>query len=222
VQGFYTHYSSAEDDAAFTRRQRKVFAGLVEALAKQRANLRWLHASNSSALLLDSDELCNTVRPGLLVYGILPMGARRIRSEVASRFQPALVWKCRVSLVKEVPAGTPISYGRAFVAKHKMRVATITAGYGDGYMRAASNHACVLVSGRRCAVLGRVTMDQMVVDVSAAPEARAGDEVVLMGRQGGEQLTANELAAWCRTVPWEILTNITYRVPRIYRGGQAA
>ena len=130
--------------------------------------------------------------------------------------------KCRVSLVKEIPRGTSLSYGRAFIARRRMRVATLTAGYGDGYLRAASNRAQVLVGGKRCSVLGRVTMDQMMVDVSRVPTVRPGDEAVLIGRQGGDEITAGELAVWCATVPWEVLTAISYRVPRIYRGSQAA
>jgi alanine racemase len=222
VRGLYTHYSSAENDAAFTRRQKKMFAAFAEACALEGRTFQWLHASNSGALLLEQDHLCNTVRPGLLVYGIVPEGKRQGPPEIAGSFHPALSWKCRVSLVRNVPAGLPISYGRSFVTRQRMRVATITAGYGDGYLRAASNRASVLVSGRRCAVLGRVTMDQMVVDVTGAGHVEPGQEVVLIGRQQDEQITADELAAWCDTVPWEILTNITYRVPRIYRGEHAA
>ena len=118
--------------------------------------------------------------------------------------------------------GTPISYGHTFVTPLAMRIAVITAGYGDGFLRAATNRASVLIRGQRCAVLGRVTMDQTVVDVSAVPEVEAGDEVILIGEQGAEQITAQELANWCRTIAWEVLTNITYRVPRVYRGGHAA
>ena len=103
-----------------------------------------------------------------------------------------------------------------------MRVATITAGYGDGYSRAAGNHAEVLLQGQRCRVLGRVTMDQMLVDVSMVKELSVGDEVVMIGRQGKESINAGELAGWCGTIPWEVLTNIAYRVPRIFRGGQAS
>jgi len=103
-----------------------------------------------------------------------------------------------------------------------MRVATLTAGYGDGYLRAGSNRAEVLVGGRRCPVLGRITMDQMLADVSALPGVIAGDEVVLIGLQGDECITANDLAQSCGTVPWEVLTNIAYRVRRVYRGGSAA
>jgi alanine racemase len=124
--------------------------------------------------------------------------------------------------VKDVPAGTPVSYGGTFVTPGRMRLAVLTAGYGDGYLRSASNRAEVLIGGRRCPVRGRVTMDQTIVDVSAAPAAQPGGEAVLIGQQGGQQITANELATWCGTIPWEVLTNITYRVPRIYRGEHAA
>jgi alanine racemase len=103
-----------------------------------------------------------------------------------------------------------------------MRVATLTAGYGDGYLRAASNHAEVLIGGQRCRVLGRVTMDQMLADVAHVKSVAPGDEVVLLGLQGREEIGAGELASWCGTIPWEILTAITHRVPRLYRGGQAA
>jgi alanine racemase len=101
-------------------------------------------------------------------------------------------------------------------------VATLTAGYGDGYLRATGSRAEVLVQGRRCRVLGRITMDQMLVDVSQVKEVSPGDEAVLIGRQSKETISATELAGWCGTIPWEVLTTITYRVPRIYQGSQAA
>jgi alanine racemase len=222
IQGLYTHYSSAEDDPQFTQAQRQRFEALLAALHKKGRRFEWVHSSSSSGLLLERDPLCNTVRPGLLVYGVLPHGRRRVTSPVAPRFRPALSWKCRVSLVREVPAGTPISYGRTFVTKRRTRLAAITAGYGDGYLRAASNRARVLIGGCACPLLGRVTMDQAMVDVSALPQTASGDEVVLVGRQAENQITVHQLAEWCGTVPWEILTNITYRVPRVYRGGHAA
>jgi len=103
-----------------------------------------------------------------------------------------------------------------------MRVATITVGYGDGYMRSGSGRCRVLIGGKECAVLGRITMDQLIADVSRVKEAKAGDEVVLIGKQGKKEITATELAGWFGTIPWEVLTNITYRVPRVYIGGHAA
>ena len=222
VEGIYTHYASAEDDEAYSRLQRECFQELLARLADEGIRIPLVHANNSGALLHEPDTMFHLVRPGLLVYGVLPPGQRRMASTLHSHLRPALSLKCRVSLVKEIPRGTSLSYGRAFVARRRMRVATLTAGYGDGYLRAASNRAQVLVGGKRCSVLGRVTMDQMMVDVSRVPSVRPGDEAVLIGRQGGDEITAGELAVWCVTVPWEVLTAISYRVPRIYRGSQAA
>ena len=222
VQGLYTHYSSVEDDAEFSRRQRKRFQKLLAELAAKNIHVPLIHANNSGALLHEPDTLFNLVRPGLLVYGVLPPGKRRRTSSLPMQLHPALSWKCRVSLVKEIPAGTSLSYGHTFIAPHKMRVATLTAGYGDGYLRTGSHRAEVLIGGRRCRVLGRITMDQMLVDVSQVRGVRAGDEAVLIGRQGRQEITTSHLAEWCGTIPWEVLTNITYRVPRHYRGGHAA
>jgi alanine racemase len=222
LEGVFTHYAAAEDEAEFSRRQAALFAGLLAGLARAGIAVPLIHANNSAALLHEKGTMFTLVRPGLMVYGVVPSGRRRLWSKFHRYLRPALAWKCRVSLVKQIPKGTSLSYGRTFVAPRKMRVATLTAGYGDGYLRAASNRAQVLVGGRRCPVLGRVTMDQMLVDVSRVPRVKPGDEAVLIGRQGREQITANELAAWCGTIPWEIFTNITYRVPRVYRGGHAA
>ena len=222
LEGLYTHYASAEDDAKFSREQARRFQQLLRELAADGIQVPLIHANNSAALLHEPETIFNLVRPGLLVYGVLPQGKRTDNSILRKYFHPALSWKCRVGLVKQIAKGTSLSYGRSFIAPRKMRVATITAGYGDGYLRAASNHAEVLVQGWRCRVLGRVTMDQMLVDVSRVKSVSAGDEVALIGRQGNETITATELAGWCGTIPWEVLTAITYRVPRIYRGGQAA
>jgi alanine racemase len=222
IEGLYTHYASVEDNAEFSRSQRAAFQRLLEALARRGMVIPTVHANNSGALLHEPDSLFNLVRPGLLVYGVLPAGARRSVSALRQQVRAALSWKCRVSFLKEVPRGTPLSYGGSFVAPRRMKVATLTAGYGDGYLRAGSNRAFVLVRGRRCPVVGRITMDQTIVDVSSVRTVRPGDEVVLIGDQRDEEITANELAGWCGTIPWEILTAISYRVPRLYRGTQAA
>jgi alanine racemase len=222
VQGLYTHYASVEDDPDFSAEQARRFRQLVDGLRARGLMVPLIHANNSGALLHEPDTLYNLVRPGLLVYGVAPPGRRQSASFLPKQVRAALAFKCRVSLVKKIPAGTALSYGRSFVAPRPMRVATLTAGYGDGYLRAGSNRAEVLIGGRRCRVLGRITMDQMLADVSRVPRVRPGDEVVLMGRQGGEEITAGRLAEWCGTVPWEVLTSITYRVPRLYQGGHAA
>lgn len=222
LEGVYTHFASAEDDAAFTRRQTLRFRRVLDLLRDAGLDPPLVHANNSGALLLEPETNFNLVRPGLLVYGVLPDTRRRIPGLLRRNLRPALLWKCRVSLVKHIPKGASVSYGGTFLAPRGMQVATLTAGYGDGYLRAASNRAQVLIGGKRCPVIGRVTMDQMVADVSSLPSVDAGEEVVLLGKQGKEAISAAELAAWCGTIPWEILTAITYRVPRLYRGGQAA
>src|SRR5205807_3304675 len=127
--GLYTHYSCVEDDAEFSREQRKRFLRLVQSLGKKGGKFEFLHANNSGALLLERTSVFNAVRPGLLVYGIAPPGQRRMASALKNHLRPALTWKCRVSLVRNIPKGTPLSYGRAFVAPRPMRVATVTAGY---------------------------------------------------------------------------------------------
>lgn len=222
VAGLYTHFARVEDSARTSQRQMRLFRGVLAQL--DRAGLRppLVHANNSGALLLQPDSTFTAVRPGLLVFGVLPPARRAIKSAFPGRLRPALAWKCRVSFVKTIRAGTPLSYGHTFTAPQPMRVATITAGYGDGYLRAGSNRAQVLIGGQRCRVLGRITMDQTLVNVTGLPRVHAGDEVTLIGRQGDQEVTAAELAAWCGTVPWEVLTSITYRVPRIYRGAEAA
>ena len=222
LEGLYTHFASAEDDASFSREQARRFRRVIAQVETAGIHPSLMHANNSAALLHEPDTTFNLVRPGLLVYGVLPQGSRTDTSALQKCFHPALSLKCRVSFVKEIPKGASLSYGRTFVAPGKMRVATLTAGYGDGYPCAASNRAEVLIRGRRCRVLGRVTMDQILADVSHLKRASPGDEVILIGRQGKDAITVTELAGWCGTIPWEVLTGITYRVPRLYRGGRAA
>src|SRR5205814_9653043 len=130
------------------------------------------------------------VGSGLLLTCVVPRGQRRTDPTLAKRIRPSLAFQCRVSLVKEICRGTSLSYDRTFVARGNIRIATLTAGYGDGYPRAASNRSEVLIDGRRCPVLGRVTMDQMMVDVSRVRNVRSGNEAVLIGRQDHDEITA--------------------------------
>ncbi len=220
--GLYSHFASAESDAAFSRRQRSQFNKLVKQLTASGHTFTHVHMNNSAGLLHEPDSIYNLARPGLLVYGVLPHGRRRVTAAMKRNLRPALAWSCRVSLVKNIAKDTPLSYGRSFIAPRRMRVATLTAGYGDGFMCSAAGNAKVLVGGKLCPVLGRVTMDQMLVDVSKIKSAKPGDEAVLIGRQGKQEITAHQLADWTGTLPLEVLTAIAYRVPRVYRGGQAA
>lgn len=220
--GLYTHFSSVESDSKNTRRQRRQLEDLARELSELGTRFDHIHCANSGGLLWESAGTCNTVRPGLLVYGITPPGGRRNASDLKAHLLPAMSLKCRVSFLKTVTKGAPLSYGGTFVAPRRMNIATLGAGYGDGYPRAAGNRARVLIGGRLCPVVGRVTMDQTLVDVSRVPKVIAGDEAVLFGSQGTKSITATDLAAWCDTIPWEILTRISGRVPRVYLGAHAA
>ncbi len=222
LMGLYTHYACAEDDEGFSEQQRRCFVGALKSLPAELAKDAMIHANNSAGILFEPETTFDAVRPGLLVYGIVPPGKRSRGFEVPGQLRPALSLKCRVSLVKDVPCGAALSYGRSFVAPQAMRVATITAGYGDGYLRNGSNRAEVLIGGQRCRVVGRITMDQTLVDVTPLGTISSGDEVVMIGRQDNDEITAAELATWCDSIPWEVLTSISYRVPRVYRGSHAA
>jgi len=151
------------------------------------------------------------VRAGIILYGILPL------PEFQKLLKPAMTWKTRIALVRDMPKGSSISYGRTFIAPQKMRIATLSAGYADGYPWHLSNRdATVLVRGQRCAIIGRVTMDLMMIDVSKVEAVQVGDDVVLMGRDGSEEVTCAELAEKAGTIPWEIVTRIGTRVRRVY------
>ena len=220
--GLYTHYASAESDASLSRAQRTHFYQLIGKLETDGHSFHHIHMNNSAGLLHEPKSIHNLARPGLLVYGVLPAGTRRPPTILKRNIHPALSWKCRVSLVKDITKGTKLSYGQTFTAVRRMRAATLTAGYGDGYLHSGSGRARVLIGGRLCQILGRITMDQMLADVSRVKNLKPGDEAVLIGRQGKQEITTNQLAKWAGTIPCEILTAITYRVPRLYRGGQAA
>jgi alanine racemase len=222
VEGVFTHYAAVEDDAPFSKKQGQAIRKVADELRAAGVKVPYLHANSSGALLWEKDTIFNLVRPGLLVYGVVPTGSRVMEAGLSQHFRAALSLKCRVSLVKDIPAGKTLSYGHTFCAPAPMRVATLTAGYGDGYLRAGSNRAQVLIQGRRCRILGRITMDQMMADVTGIAGVKMGDEAVLIGRQGAGQISVSEVAEWFGTIPWEVFTNITYRVPRLYNGIHAS
>src|SRR2546429_6862755 len=151
------------------------------------------------------------VRAGIILYGISPLpGFQKL-------LKPAMTWKTRISLVRDIPKGSSISYGRTFIAPREMRIATLSAGYADGYPWHLSNRdAAVLVRGRRCALVGRVTMDLMMIDVSKIDNVKVGNEVVLMGSDGNEEISCAELAERAGTITWEIITRIGSRVRRVF------
>ncbi len=207
LDGIATHFPSADEDAEFTREQIGEFGRLTDEFEEPTL----IHAANSAGVLAFSERLgfANLVRPGLALYGVAPV------SENCDALTPVLSLKSRVTLVRDLPTGHSISYGRTFITERPTTVATVGIGYGDGYPRSLSGSgADVLIAGRRCPLLGRVTMDQIMVDVSCLEtRAKPGDEVVLIG---GE-IVATEIAEKAGTIAWEILTGITQRVVRVYR-----
>jgi alanine racemase len=207
IEGIGSHLPAADEDEEFTRRQMARFAAIIAELGGA-ARFRWRHLSNSSGILGYPPGLCNLARPGLMLYGISPLAGCQ------QPLRTVMTLKSRVTLVRTLPAGHGISYGRAFVTSKPTRVATVGIGYGDGYPRHVSGHGAeVWIEGCRCPILGRVTMDQMMVDVTESREVGEGAEVELFG----PNLPVAEVARNAQTIVWEILTGITPRVQRCYR-----
>lgn len=206
VLSIATHFASADSDPVFTRGQLKLFA----TFRSQFPDLPY-HVANSAGCCLYPDPTAEWLRVGLAAYGVPSTPAFR------TTLRPALTWKTRVTQLRDLPAGRTISYGATYRLKKAARLATIAAGYGDGYPRALSNQGSVLMKGQRCPIRGRVTMDQIVVDISKIPNVKIGEEVVLLGSQKGAEITADELAQLAGTISYEILTGIGARVPRTYR-----
>jgi alanine racemase len=175
------------------------------------------HVANSAATLDLPEMHLDAVRPGIAIYGLSPSD----EVEPAVPLRPALMLKSRVGRVRTLPAGSSISYGRTFVTQRPTPVALVPGGYGDGYMRHNSNRGVVLIHGRRAPIRGRVCMDQFVVEISGIEGVKPDDEVVLIGRQGDEVLSAEEVARWGATINYEVVTQLMPRIPRVYlRGGE--
>jgi len=207
IKGLYTHFAAADDNTRLTRNQWKAIAPFF---AENGSLL--CHAANSPAVTRGYGFNADLVRLGLALYGIAPNPA-----DQAIGLRPILTWKSRVTLLHEVDQGRTVSYGATYRVATRERHAVVAMGYGDGYFRLHSNASHMLVRGVRCPIRGRVTMDQVIIDVSKVPGCRVGDEVVALGAQKAEEIQARELALQAHTIPWEILTNIGARVPRFYK-----
>jgi alanine racemase len=203
VQGIYTHLASAENDARLTAEQLKKFRRVIETLSQEGLRPPLVHAANSAGALRYPGARFDMIRPGLAAYGLYP------------GFEPVLTLKSKIVFLKTIAKQSTVSYGATWKAKRPTRVATLPIGYGDGYARALSNRATVLIGGRRCPVIGRVTMDQTMVDVSAVSHCKVGDDAVLIGRQGREHVAVDELAHLCGTISYETVTSLSSRVPRV-------
>ncbi len=215
LAGVASHFSSADEDEAATRGQMRDFENLLLELRKSGLLTPEVsvHLGNSAGLLRHGRDMpwAPLFRPGLALYGVSPL------PDSSATLRQVMTVKARVSLVRDLPAGWPVNYGRTFVTPGPMRVATLGIGYADGFPRALSGKgASVLIHGARCPVLGRVTMDQIVVDISHLPGTIVpGEEAVVCGTQGRETISASELAQRAGTIAWEILTGISSRVKRV-------
>ncbi len=209
LEGLWTHFARSEEDELTTKEQFALFMEVVDLVRASGHAPRYLHAANSGATILHPDTHLDIVRPGIAIYGIEP--APGVGSHLG--LKAALTWRSAIAMAKRLPAGERLSYGHTHELKRDAVIATVPVGYADGYLRVLSNRADVLIGGRRCRVAGNVAMDQIMVDAGGA-ELRPGDEVVLLGRQGDEVVTAQELAEHAGTIAYEIVTGIGERVPR--------
>ena len=213
IEGVYTHFATADTpEDGFTEIQLREFKQLVRRLDADGVPYELVHAANSAAALFLPASQLDMVRPGLLTYGVWP-GKER---PADCPFRPVASWTTNVVLVRQVPAGSSVSYGRTYFAAAPQRIAAIPVGYSDGYPIQLSNKAEVLVRGKRCPIRGRITMNEILIDVTRVPEAVPGDKVTLIGAEAGETITVEELAAKADLVPHRILAGIGPRVARDY------
>jgi len=205
LEGLFTHLCAVGCDAAFTEEQIGYYRDTLTGMRLRQIEVPLLHVEASAAIALRPDAYYTMVRPGHGIYGL------------EKGYEPVLSLKTRIVYIKDVPAGNSVSYNRSYHATKAVKVATLPVGYGDGYLRSLSGKAEVLIKGVRCPVIGNITMDMMMVDISAVAQSVVGEEVVLVGRQGDEEITLDELAQKAGTIDYELCTLLTPRVPRIYK-----
>ncbi|MBQ7564503.1 MAG: alanine racemase [Lachnospiraceae bacterium] len=215
IEGLFTHFARADEtDKSNALLQLKRFQWFLRGLEERGIRARYCHCANSAAILELPQAHFDQVRAGIILYGLLP--SEEVKESCAG-LSPVMSLKSSVVYIKSVQPGDSISYGGTFTAEHPMRVATIPVGYADGYPRSLSNKGFVLIRGKRASILGRVCMDQMMVDVTDIPEVSRYDEVVLLGEQEGERITAEELGELSGRFNYELVCDISERVPRVYR-----
>ena len=208
----FTHFPDADgSDLEFSHAQVVRFRSVLDRIEARGVPVPRVHAANSAGTLNVREALFDGVRVGLLAYGHSPTNA-----QVSLPIAPVMAFKSRLVQVRDLPAGTPVSYGRTFVTERASRIGVVAAGYGHGLSWLLSNRGHMLVGGARVPIAGRVTMDLTMVDITGVPDARVGDEVVLFGHQGGATIALEEVAAWSETLPYEIMCTIGKRVARIY------
>jgi len=213
LEGIYTHFSTAGRDEFFTNYQIESFERLLASIEKSWIKIPLRHAANSIATVDFKRSYLNLVRPGLIIYGMYP----KYTFPKIIKLRPAMSLKTKIVFIKDIPAGRSISYGRTFVSQKPTRIATLPIGYADGYNRGVSNKAEVLVRGQFAPVVGKVTMDQTMIDVGRIKGVKIGDEVVLIGKQGHHEIRVEQLARLAGTIAYDFICGISNRVPRVYK-----
>ena len=219
AEGVFSHFATADEiDTAFAEEQRALFERFCAMLGERGVRPPIRHMNNSAGILRFSEQY-EMVRAGILAYGLFP--SEGLAAEFGKSFplRPAMELMTHIAHVKELDAGKSVSYGATYVTSKKTLVATLPVGYADGYPRSLSGKGEVLLRGVRCPIIGRVCMDQMMVDVSAVPSAKTEDEVTLVGKSGSEFISAEEVASLAGTINYEFICGISKRVPRIYTDG---
>lgn len=210
IEGIYTHFSCADEDPEYTAEQVRVFESLLTPLRAGGINLRYVHAANSAGTLTSKANHFNAVRVGLALYGLSPSASARVPED----FEPVLSWKTVIAQVKTLPPGHPVGYGNTYRTHDHQQIAVIPIGYADGFRRAPNHWETVLVRGQVAPIVGRVSMEKTMIDVSHVPGVAIGDEVVLIGKQGDAVITANDIAQRWGTISYEVLCSALARVPR--------
>lgn len=211
VEGIFTHFARADEPRVMTtNEQLSRFDILVRKLKEEGIAPRYVHASNSGAILNHSAARYDIVRPGISLYGLPPSP----ETLLPDGFKPALTWKTRLTSVRTFPAGHGISYGHIYHTSHEERIGSVAIGYADGFRRVEGN--IVLIMGKKVPVVGRVCMDQCMLQLDEVPDASIGDEVVLLGRQGSESITAEDIALRWGTINYEVICGLSARLPRVY------
>jgi alanine racemase len=210
IQGIFTHFALADSNRKFTVLQINLFNKLISDLKTRGIIIPLVHAANSIGLISYKNSHFTMVRPGLVIYGLYP------KKNLGINLKPVLSLKTRVVFIKQVGPGYGISYGLTYVTKRATGIVSLPVGYGDGYPRNLSNLAWLLIGGRRFRISGRICMDQIMVDVGSF-KPKIGAEVVLIGKQGKQQVTAEELADLSGTISYEIVCGLSNRIPRVYK-----
>ncbi len=212
LDGIYTHFPASDSDVDFTSDQIATFIGIVDELRRAGIAFRYVHCANSAAILNFPSGDFNLVRPGLLAYGHTPSIGLRDKVELV----PVMSFKSRLVLVRELQAGASVSYGRTYIAPRPITAGTVPVGYGHGLSHRLSNCGEFLFRGKRVPVIGRVTMDMTVVDLTGFEDPKVGEEITIFGRQGSEEITVDDVARWDETLNYEVLCRISKRVARVY------